>query len=119
MELYKKFIMWVEDVNYSDETIYAMGHEIMLDDSESPTKYELSFDFAWLNIMLGEHCFNELKQSGRVFYFYEGERNRVDLPFFEPITDEDIKKAYNEAETLTKCFNSGDDKSSVSTDVGY
>lgn len=50
--------MWVEDVNYSDETVYAMGHEIMLDDSESLTKYELSFDFAWLNIMLGEHCFN-------------------------------------------------------------
>ena len=105
MGLTKKFIMWVEDINDSDETIYAMGHEIMLDDSESLTKYELSFDFAWLNIMLGEHCFNELKQMVRVFYFYEGERNRIDLPFFEPLTDEDIKKAYDEAEILIKSIN--------------
>lgn len=108
--------MYVEEINDIDETIYAIGHEMMPDDSRSSAKYELNFDYAWLNIMLGEHGFNELKQRGRIFYFHEGDRNRIDLPFFEPMSDEDIKEAYDEAEELFKKINWDDNKSDSSND---
>jgi hypothetical protein len=102
----KKFIMHVEGINEKEEILYVVGHEIMPDDTRSGLKYESSFHYAWLQIMLGDNGFNELKKLGRMFYFYEGERNRIDLPFFEPLSEEDkeeIKKRADEwAEKLTE-----------------
>lgn len=102
MSFNSKYIMHVESINEDVETLYCIGHEIMPDDTRSGTKYELNFDYAWLQIMLGEHGFNEIKQLGRIFYFYEGEKNRIDLPFFEPLSEEDKAKIDRNAEELFK-----------------
>lgn len=95
MDLIKKFSLHVDEIDENDEILYVIGHQLLPDGEVSGLKYEAKFDFAWLQIMLGEGGFNEIKQLGRLFYFYEGDRNRIDLPFFEPFSEEEkenIKK---------------------------
>lgn len=102
MDYPKKYVMWVEEIDNDNEIIHAVGHEVLANDTKSGTKYVNQFDFDWLKIFLGENGFKEMSQVGRIFYFYEGERYRFDLPFYEPLSEEDKKKAQEWAEEMFK-----------------
>lgn len=82
MDLTKKYSLYVDEIDEIDKIIYVSGHEILPNDKFRGSKYESKFDFEWLQVMLGDNGFNEIKQLGRLFYFYEGDKNRIDLPFF-------------------------------------
>jgi len=98
MGLTKKFTIHVDEINEADEVIYVIGHEQLQNGEISGVKYEAKFDFAWLQIMLGDNGFNEIKQLGRLFYFYEGDKSRIDLPFFEPLSEEEKESIKKKAE---------------------
>ena len=95
MSLTKKFALHVESVDETRETISVSGFEILEGGIKSDIKFYANFDFDWLKTILDENGFKEIKQVGRLFYFYEGKRNRIDLPFFEPLSEEDKEEIAN------------------------
>jgi len=101
MDLTKKFILHVESVNETRKTLSVSGNEIFEDDTKSDFDFYANFDFDWLEVMLGENGFKEIKQQGRMFYFFKGKRNRIDLPFFEPLSEEDKEEIANIIDDLT------------------
>lgn len=99
-----KYVMWVEDVVDEDEFINVIGHKVLSSTKRSLVKYNKSFDYEWLRSVLG-NCFEEIKQEGRVFYYWEndeGEQLRIDLPFYPPMTDEQKKSVQEWVEEMFK-----------------
>ena len=115
-----KHTLWVTDVDEEKEILYA---EMRMNDDEY-SKYFCEFEFKELKKRVSDSEFKELiymggpmshtskslpdLRQGRIFQLLEDEEDeeysKINVPEYDPITEEEIKKAEKQAEEWSKLF---------------